>query len=163
MADVALLTKGSVSITPPPQGRIKGELGMGVMTLYALSIILIFLDPECAMKALFQPLFNIIMAGETLIGLKKFRKFFPHIIRVWVEVPLGNAPVTVLTGGLPVHGNMVSGLIDQPRCLNPLGAQTKSNDDQPPYPHTLENPAHIKQTGCTPPCGILTVPRGTVG
>lgn len=71
MAYVALLTRGSVSITSFPQGRIKGKLGMGIVTLYALSVILIFLDPECSVKALFQPLFNIIMAGKTLIGLKK--------------------------------------------------------------------------------------------
>lgn len=114
MTGAALLTKGSVFIKSIPQGRIKGKLGMGIVTLNALSIILGFLDPECPMKALFQPLFNIIMAGETLIGLKKFREFFPHIPRIWVEIPSGNVFMAVLTGGLPMHGDMVSGLIDQP-------------------------------------------------
>ena len=47
-------------------------------------------------------------------GLKKFREFFPDILGVGVEVPSGNVFMAVLTGGLPMHGDMVSGLIDQP-------------------------------------------------
>ena len=95
------------------------------------------------MQSLPQPLFDVIMAGETLIRLKKIGNLPAHILGVGMKIRFGNGIVTVLAGGLPMDGGMVSCLVNQPGSAGIPGADTEQ-DDQTPYCHNPENSAHLE-------------------
>jgi hypothetical protein len=114
MAEVALLPQGSVGRRSLPQFPVERKLGMGIVAFDAPVILTRFFDPELTVEARFQPLRDVIVAGEALPGLKKILQVPAHILGVGVKIPICDVIVAVQAGGLPVDGDMVLFFIDQP-------------------------------------------------